>query len=113
MDDPTSIRSASFGLSPNVVTVIIRGYAYGFRAVFLMTVGATALSFLVSVFVIQQLSLKREDDAELKAASKQRLRMLKKGGISDEGEKKARSPTEEKLTLDLTTLERDAEKASS
>lgn len=46
--------------------LILKGYLRGFRTVFLIGAGLAALSFLVALFLMPELGLKREDDQRLK-----------------------------------------------
>ncbi|KAH9921048.1 major facilitator superfamily domain-containing protein [Fomitopsis serialis] len=81
LNDPTSVKNDNAGISDAALKVIIKGYSDGFRGVFYLTVAATGVGWLASVFLIQQHELSRADDKELKEAAKeaQRIKKLEKG----------------------------------
>ncbi|TFY51788.1 hypothetical protein EVJ58_g10381 [Rhodofomes roseus] len=89
LNDPTSIKKDSVGISESALTVIVNGYAEGFRGVFYLTVAATGIGWLAAVFLIQQHELSRADDKLLKQAAKEiRLKeKLEKGEVEQDPEK--------------------------
>ncbi|EPS99206.1 hypothetical protein FOMPIDRAFT_1060977 [Fomitopsis schrenkii] len=89
LNDPTSVRGDSIGLSDSEMKTIIAGYARGFSGVFYLTVAATGVAWLASVFLIGQHELTRADDKELKQAAKEarRRKKVEKGEVEQDAEK--------------------------
>lgn len=89
LNDPTSVRGDSIGLSESAMRTIIAGYAQGFRGVFYLTVASTGVAWLASVFLIGQHELTRADDKELKQAAKEarRRKKMEKGQVDQDPEK--------------------------
>ena len=99
LNDPTSVRGDSIGLSASAIKTIIDGYAQGFRGVFYLTVASTGVAWLASVFLIGQHELTRADDKELKQAAKEarRQKKLAKGEIEQDPEKADIEPVDEEV----------------
>ncbi|KAF8809752.1 hypothetical protein BYT27DRAFT_7254476 [Phlegmacium glaucopus] len=68
IDSPSSLSSpAKLGVSPSVANEILnQGYRKGFREVFILNACLTAVATIVSVVMIKDMNLTREDEEELK-----------------------------------------------
>ncbi|KAI0087077.1 major facilitator superfamily domain-containing protein [Irpex rosettiformis] len=94
VDDPTVVGSiissptnstSSLGLSKQQATHILRGYNDGFRAVFIMNATLAAFATIVSVVMIRQKNLDRDDDADLRAkAEKEELERSHHHGMASQ-----------------------------
>ncbi|KAH8922708.1 MFS general substrate transporter [Atractiella rhizophila] len=84
LDDPASIQDATTSLTAAQKAAAIAGYRQGFRVIFLIATAVAGLSFFVSLFFIAEVTLRREDEKELKAKSKLWLEEKKRKAVEKE-----------------------------
>ncbi|KAF8595809.1 MFS drug transporter [Ceratobasidium sp. AG-I] len=70
LDDPIKARHT---LDPDMLAIVIEGYRAGFRTVFIVCAALTGCAFFVTLFLMPHITLKREDDKELKRRAKEEL----------------------------------------
>lgn len=89
IDDPSILANPSVIqlTSEQVMTILDRGYTRGFRSVFILNAGLSAVATITSILLIKHKNLTREDDAKFREAAEGEKRSDEEQGREDkEGE---------------------------
>lgn len=74
LDDPIMARQT---LDTQTLAIVIEGYRAGFRTVFIVCAALTGFAFFATLFLMPHITLKREDDKELKKRAREELERKK------------------------------------
>lgn len=84
LDDPAQVYSpnSEIQLNPTQIQQLRAAYLRGFHIEFYLLASLTAFAFFVTLALLRQKTIDREDDAELKAQGKQEVRAAKEAKAS-------------------------------